>query len=37
MYFTDLVVNTGVEKDALSCSGFTGVDVRHDSNIANLG
>ena len=37
MNFTDLVVDTGVEKDALSSRGFTRVDVRHDSNIANLG
>ena len=35
--FTDLVVNTGVEKDALSGRGFTRVDVSHDSNVANLG
>jgi len=35
--FTDLVIDTGVEKDALSSRGFTRVDVRHDSDIANLG
>jgi hypothetical protein len=37
MYFTDLVVDTGVKKNALSSRGFTRVDVRHDSDIANLG
>ncbi|CAB5055785.1 unannotated protein [freshwater metagenome] len=37
MDFTDLVVNTGVKKDALSGRGFTRVDVSHDPNIANLG
>ena len=37
MNFTDLVVDTGVEKDALSSRGFTRVDVRHDSDVANLG
>jgi hypothetical protein len=36
MNFTDLVVDTGVEKDSLSSRGFTRVDVRHDSNVANL-
>jgi hypothetical protein len=36
MNFTNLVVDTGVEKDSLSSRGFTRVDVRHDSNVANL-
>jgi hypothetical protein len=34
--FTDLVIDTGVEKDALGCGGLTCVDVRHDSNVAHL-
>jgi hypothetical protein len=37
MNFTDLVVNSSIEKDALGCGGFTRVNVRHDSDIANLG
>ncbi|CAB4939462.1 unannotated protein [freshwater metagenome] len=35
VYFTDLVIDTGVEKDALSGCGFARVNVRHDSNVAN--
>ena len=31
--FTDLVVDTSVEQDTLSCGGLAGVDVRHDTNI----
>src|SRR6218665_33820 len=34
--FTDLVVDTCVKKDALRGGGLTGVNVRHDANIANL-
>jgi hypothetical protein len=34
--FTDLVGDTGVEKDALGSGGLTSVDVRHDANVANL-
>ena len=33
---TDLVVHPGVEEDALGHRGLTGVDVRHDADIANL-
>ena len=36
MSLTDLVVNTGVEQDALSSSGFTSIDVSHNADIANL-
>jgi hypothetical protein len=35
VHFTDLVVDTGVEKDALSSCGFARVDVSHDSDVAN--
>ena len=31
--FTDLVVHTGVEQDALGGRGLAGVDVRHDTDI----
>src|SRR5215210_7845665 len=34
---TDLVVDTGVEEDALSRRGLAGVDVRHDPDVAGLG
>jgi len=34
---TDLVVDTGVEEDALSGGGLAGVDVRHDADVADLG
>ena len=33
---TDLVVNTGVEQNALSGGGLTGVDVRHNTDVADL-
>jgi hypothetical protein len=36
MYFTDLVVNSGVEQNALSGCGFARVNVRHDPNVAGL-
>ena len=34
---TDLVVDTGVEEDALGRRGLAGVDVRHDPDVAGLG
>jgi hypothetical protein len=37
VHFTDLVIDTGVKKDALSCRGFTRVNVRHDPDVADLG
>lgn len=33
---TDLVVNTGVVQDALCSGGLTGIDVRHNADIAHL-
>jgi hypothetical protein len=33
---TDLVVDAGVEEDALGRSGLTGIDVRHDADIPDL-
>ncbi|MPM85396.1 hypothetical protein SDC9_132477 [bioreactor metagenome] len=33
----DLVVDTGVEQDAFSGGGLTGIDVRHDPDVADLG
>ena len=36
MSLTDLVVNTGVEQDALSSSGLTGVNMRHNTDVADL-
>ncbi len=36
VYFTDLVVLTGVIKNAFGRGGLTGVDVRHDANVANF-
>ena len=36
MRLTDLVVNTRVEQDALGSRGLTGVNVRHDADIADL-
>ena len=33
---TDLVVDTRVEQDALSDGGLTGIDVRHDADVADL-
>src|SRR5215510_14917742 len=33
MNFTDLVVNSGVVKDALRGRGFSGIDVRHDADV----
>ena len=37
MHFTDLVVDAGVEQDALGRRGFARVDVRHDPDVAGLG
>jgi hypothetical protein len=37
MNLTNFVIDSGVEKNSLSCRGFTRVNVSHDSNIANLG
>ena len=37
MNLTDFVVNASVKKDALSCGGFARVDMRHDSDISDLG
>jgi hypothetical protein len=37
VHFTNLVIDTGVKKDALSGCSFARVDVSHDSNVANLG
>ena len=34
VHLTDLVGFTGVEQDALGGSGLTGIDVRHDTDIA---
>jgi hypothetical protein len=36
VHLTDLVGNTGVEQDTFGRGGLTGVNVRHDSNVANL-
>ena len=36
VHFTDLVVLTGVEQDALSRRRLTGVDVGHNANIADV-
>ena len=36
MSLTDLVVNTGVEQDALSNGGLAGIDVSHDADVADL-
>jgi hypothetical protein len=33
---TDLVVNTGVEKDTLCGSGLTCVDMGHDADISGI-
>src|SRR5690606_14179663 len=33
---TDLVVDTGVEENAFGCGGLTGIDVRHDADVADL-
>ena len=33
---TDLAVNAGVVKDALGGGGLTGIDVRHDADVADL-
>ena len=35
--FTDLVVDAGVEEDALGRGGFARVDMRHDPDVAGLG
>ena len=32
----DLVVDAGVEQDPLGRRGLTGVDVRHDADVADL-
>ena len=32
---TDLVVDTGVEEDALGRRGLAGIDVRHDADVAD--
>jgi hypothetical protein len=32
----DLVVDAGVEQDALGRRGLAGVDVRHDADVADL-
>ena len=37
MDFTDLVIDTGVEKDALGGRGLASIDVRHDANVAHKG
>jgi hypothetical protein len=37
MDFTDLVIDAGVEKDSLSCRGFTRVDMSHDPDVPDLG
>jgi len=34
--FTDLVSDTGVEKDPFGGGGLTGIDVRHDADVADL-
>jgi hypothetical protein len=34
VHFTDLVVHTGVEQDALGRRGLAGVDVRRDADVA---
>ena len=36
MGLTDLVVNAGVEKDALGGRGLTGIDVSHDADITGI-
>jgi hypothetical protein len=36
MHLTDLVGDTGVEKDALSGSRLTSIDVSHDADVTNL-
>ena len=36
MGLTDLVVDAGVEEDALGGGGLTGIDVRHDADVADL-
>ena len=36
MNLTDLVVNAGVEQDALSRGGLARVNMRHDPNVADL-
>jgi len=35
MDFTDLVVDTGVEKDSLSGRRLTSIDVSHDADVAD--
>ena len=36
VHLTDLVGDTCVEKDSLSGSGLTSIDVCHDADVANL-
>jgi hypothetical protein len=36
VHLTDLVGDTGVEQNTLGCGGLTGVNVRHDTDVANL-
>ena len=36
VHLTNLVSDTRVEQDALSSGGLTGVNVRHDADVANL-
>ena len=36
MGFTDLAVDAGVVEDTLGGRGFTGVNVGHDADVANL-
>jgi hypothetical protein len=37
VHFTDLVVDTGVEEDALGRRGLARVNVGHDPDVADLG
>src|SRR6266511_3892386 len=37
VHLTDLVRDPGVEQDALGRGGLTGIDVRHDADVAELG
>jgi hypothetical protein len=36
MHLTDLVGDTGVEKDTLGGRRLTSIDVRHDADVTNL-
>jgi hypothetical protein len=33
MHFADLVIDTGIKQNALGGGGFTGIDVRTDTNV----